>query len=239
MRIGPRSAVACSLALAPLTPPALAYGQPPPRSGSEAPSAPRERVGSRNAWERSRTIRVVRGISHCLARDYPRVARAIVAFRLPDGDQAWLPLFREHQAEINRCALIATGWHHRVHRRIAWDMSGNLNLLTGSLAEALYRSRFPSLPILAAGAPSAISEIDDLPVRVTYLFANCLIDRDPAAVDRLLRSDVATDAESAAYAALSPHFPGCLDAGSRLGVDRYNLRAALADLLYRRSPTPD
>lgn len=115
-------------------------------------------------------------------------------------------------------------------------------ILRGHLAQALYLNRFsdgpPAMPDAAREIPAdayiaRVTGAADRESEIIRVFGECMATRHAVAVDGLLRTDVETDEESAALAALTPEMGPCLWNGQSIAFSRESLRAALADGLYR------
>ena len=63
--------------------------------------------------------------------------------------------------------------------------------------------------------------------------ARCTVARAPADVDRLVRTEPASDGESRVFATLAPVFTACLNVGQEISTGRTLLRGQLARALYR------
>jgi hypothetical protein len=107
--------------------------------------------------------------------------------------------------------------------------------LVGTFASELYRRRWPSLPPLGSSPVPPSDHPDNLAYRLTLGSADCLVDKNAAAADALVRSSVRSSEEKAALAKLAPFYGGCLAAGTTLSATRLALRAAIGLQLYRRA----
>jgi len=210
---------------APAEPPA-----PPPQATRRADPATR-RQEQRRRWQPALLQRFAR----CFVEDNPGIAAEIVDPPLSAGAETRRIRLRRAQLPIDRCLSISLGRNHMFGMLISADIGVALPVLLGAFAEHLYARRFDALPPLAPADVPPVSNPEDAPAHFTYLFASCLIDRDAASVDRLVRSHVGSDEESAVFAALAGHYGGCLDQGSAMELNRITLRAALADQIYRRA----
>jgi len=115
-------------------------------------------------------------------------------------------------------------------------------ILRGNLAQALYLDRFPDSPPATGSAEQTIpveiyntrvTTAADTQSEIIRIFGECMAMRYTAAVDRLVRTDVESDEESAAIGTLAPNMGPCLWNGQSIQFSRESLRAALADGLYR------
>ena len=66
----------------------------------------------------------------------------------------------------------------------------------------------------------------------------CVVRADPAGSLGLLKTEVESDAEKAAVAALAPVLPGCVKRGEKVSMNRFNLRGTIALNLYRLARAP-
>ncbi|WP_155265416.1 hypothetical protein [Sphingomonas segetis] len=69
-------------------------------------------------------------------------------------------------------------------------------------------------------------------------FGECVVAQNPAAVEALVKSDVASDAETAAGDALAHQLAQCISEGQTLALDRGALRQLLAVSLYKHVAMP-
>lgn len=215
---------------------ASAQGSPPAEAAPPARPAPRVDPVTRRQLENRRWSPILlQRFARCFVEDNPRAAAEIVDPPLSTGEEARQTRLRRAQLPIDRCLSIALGRNHMFNMLISADLGVAMPVLLGAFAEHLYRRRFDEPPPLAAADVPPLADAEDAPAHFTYLFANCLIDRDAVAVDALLRTHVGSDEEGAAFAALAAHFAGCLDQGSTIELNRITLRTALADQLYRRA----
>ena len=141
------------------------------------------RIERRGETDDRNHARVIQRFARCFVDDNPRAAAALVD--PPVGSVDRDALIDRYQGALNRCLGILGGG----------EMSPNRWVMLGVLAEQLYLRRFAQLPPLAPPALLTVEDPERMPIQATWLFANCLIDRDAAAVDRLLRSPVGSRAE--------------------------------------------
>ncbi|HKR23629.1 MAG TPA: hypothetical protein VJS15_00080 [Allosphingosinicella sp.] len=165
-------------------------------------------------------IRVLHEFSRCAARQETTRARSILAMDFRSA---------EYQRRL---------------RGVAYDSSNCLPpggvlafsymLFAGGMAESLLR--------LQSGA-------DELAARVAYDPARpairardesemvflCTVRAAPQQVAALLRTEAASDRETALLGELTEHAGRCLPEGSRMGLNRVGLRALLALAAYRLS----
>ena len=114
----------------------------------------------------------------------------------------------------------------------------NFVLMRGALAEALYngdriRPRATALPLAEAGEGVPAGS----PLAVARWVARCTVSRNPTLAHEVVKFNPGGIGERRALRALKPIFTGCLPSGARLDVSRLNMRALLAEELYRASVT--
>lgn len=124
------------------------------------------------------------------------------------------------------------------------ELSFHAPLFRGSLFEALYDREFGRRGAEDLGAVPPIDYAADHPDRESDIarqqtslrqFADCAVRADPAAAHSLIASEVTSEAESRAFAALGPELNGCLPQGIELRFSRPVLRGLIAETLYRLS----
>ncbi|MDX8358256.1 hypothetical protein [Sphingopyxis terrae] len=106
------------------------------------------------------------------------------------------------------------------------------------MLEEAYLARFQKPPTLPADA----TEMTDrrymtegaTSARALGQFADCLVFRDAAGADTLLRTMPGSDEESAAARAMAPTLGACLMQGQKLTLNVANVRAFAADGLWTR-----
>jgi hypothetical protein len=114
----------------------------------------------------------------------------------------------------------------------------NFVLMRGAIAEALYngdrvRPRGAALPVAEGRPPSG----NGSPLVVARWVARCAVSRNPGLAHEVVKYNFASIGEGRALRALAPAFSACLPAGERLLVSRLNIRALIAEELYRASVT--
>ncbi len=208
---------------------AWAQSNPPPkvevRLGSRIPVPVPASVSLEETASQRETSRIVHIFARCVVNGNPTLIASIVETSpYPVGEERAYrtALFARAQRLMNRCLR-------------AEVMRSPESVIVGAFAEQLYRRRFRALPPLGPANLAPTTDPDGISLRVTLQFAACLIDRSGAEVDAFLRSEVGSDLENSALAALSDSFVGCLDDGSSLRLNRLTFRTALADQLYRRA----
>ena len=209
---------------------ALQTDAPESRRASDTSSAQREA-----AEELQFQRRLLQRFARCIVGDYRDLAASLVDLPTSAGEDGAHSLLTSSAGAVERCLSLAQGRSHFGEWIGSAAITGGARLLVGALAEQLYVDRYRHLPAVTPASAAAAEEAGDLAVRVTNSFANCVIDADAAAVDGLVRSQIGTDQERAAFAALSVHFGTCLDRDNSLILNRSTLRAALAEQLYRRT----
>jgi hypothetical protein len=123
-------------------------------------------------------------------------------------------------------------------------MQTNGNALKGAIAGSLYRLQFSARPPGSLPKPTSVSPIappssnpKDRKLVETFGFGQCLADRDPEAVRRLVLSKAGSGDEQAALSQLTSQMPACVTVGTTIKMDRNSLRGLLAQSLYRWSIT--
>jgi hypothetical protein len=114
----------------------------------------------------------------------------------------------------------------------------NFVLMRGALAEALYngdrvRPRAAALPAAEAGPPSGNGSA----LAVARRVARCAVSRNPGLAHEVVKYNFGSIGEGRALRSLKPAFTACLPPGERLVISRLNIRALLAEELYRASVT--
>lgn len=117
--------------------------------------------------------------------------------------------------------------------------------LRGALSEAMYLHDHPDRapaalfatdpePIAQAAFAARLEESRDPGQEVVRMFAECLVDRQPAMADTLMRTEFRSPAEREVIGLFSPSMGDCLFEGQQLSVGPENLRFAIAEALYRK-----
>lgn len=117
------------------------------------------------------------------------------------------------------------------------------SLLRGAIGEALYRLQFSGRPLSNGAATVSVRPIlppteafpEDRDLAITYAFAECLTQAQPATVRRLVLSKIGSGEEQAALAQLKGSMAPCVVMGTTLKTDRNSFRLMLAESLYRWS----
>jgi hypothetical protein len=210
------------------TPPSQSDGKTP-MTGSRIP----ERGAAAQLEQQRESARVLQQFAKCVFEKKPVLVAAAVdpPYETPDADRK--RLIKRMDSPMSEC----------LGRLGGAEMGTPQSVMVGAFAEQLYARSFVGLPPLGKVDVPPVVHPDQLPILTTLRFADCLIDRDPAAVNVLIRSEAGSADEAAKFHAVSIHYNACLDAGSTLAVNRVTLRAALAEQFYRRAmagrPTAD
>lgn len=103
--------------------------------------------------------------------------------------------------------------------------------MRGVLAEQIYLRDFPAR---IEARPPATAAFVSSPWRdlALYDYAACVVGRDPAGADTVLRADPRSKTENSAYAAIMPALSSCIAGGATVQMDRTALRGYLAEALY-------
>ncbi len=203
------------------TPPTPAPGERVTPTGTRVPGPP---VGETSV-ETQRATQVLQKFAQCVVNRQPIATAAFV-----DPPRS----FSETERNA-RLAYFKRDMSTCLGRLNGAQMALKANVMVGMLAEQLYLRKFPSLPSLGRSDIPPIVQANQIAVFTTLSLADCLIDRDAAAVDSALRSAVNSAPESDAFRRISAHYGTCLNAGSTLSLNRLALRTALAEQLYRRA----
>lgn len=202
-----------------------------------APSGSVSRAGTANPrWngrvqvEDKAYFRNIRTYAACLAQDRQAEIESILATPIVSRDH--MPLLRRL---VSRRECIRGG------------MEMGLVALRGAFAERLLVLREPS-PEAVAEAPADPDwarfrarwesidgdgmDPEDEALGHALWIGRCAVRRDAAAVLTLLRTEVGTTYELASLRALTPTLSGCAAGTRGIGVDRFEMRAALAEAAY-------
>jgi len=194
------------------------------------PSAPRQDMPSASAPDRPATVAsqedVLRGAACQVGRDAASVEPllATAPFSPEERTQA-VRILRL----IQRCL------------RLRDPISTNTAVLRGSVAEAVYESRFataqaahnPPLSVQPLFRPDQAANRADL--APAFALAECTASRHGGLVRGLLATDPGGAEAQAAFQALNPAFVSCVSANAQIAVDARTLRGMLAEILYRWS----
>lgn len=204
---------------------ALAYSGPPalaqPETGSRIDRMPGA-VGAVESEDAITARRVMRTYGQCVARNRVRLARALLALPLGDGEQ--LRTMRRSAAQVPAC----------LGRGVA-RLQFHPSLLLGAMAEFYVIERMGSRDLrpIAALTDARLAAMGLAPRTGYEDVATCVAVRDPAGVMALIRSEPGTDQESVAFNRLVPHLGPCLPEGLTLTLSPGPVRAIVAVGLYR------
>jgi hypothetical protein len=109
--------------------------------------------------------------------------------------------------------------------------------LRGAIAERLYLDTYATPPAALIGEPAPFQGSGDA-TQVMYDVTRCAVTRDPVAADMLVRAGPGTPEEKAALALVVPAVGRCTPQGAKLGFNRDQLHALIAEGLFKvRSAT--
>ncbi|MBC9031560.1 hypothetical protein IAG41_04065 [Sphingomonas sp. JC676] len=108
----------------------------------------------------------------------------------------------------------------------------------GAIAERLYLDTYATPPAALTGEPAPFQGSGDA-TQAMYDVTRCAASRDPAAADMLIRAAAGTAEEKAALARVVPAVGRCTPQGAKLGFNRDQLHALVAEGLFKlRGETP-
>lgn len=191
---------------------------------SSTASAQSDAGGNRAAREALDTL------GACLASER---ADEVAAYLRAPSEDSWYPVTKGRNDEVPCVGLYSVTASQRAMRGAAaegWYLARHADGAPAAFATA--ENAAPSQEEAAARIVAA-SE-DERPQVIVDEFARCVAATAPAGVDKLLRTPVASAAETAAIGDLSASFAPCAFEGQKLGFDAETLRAALAFALARR-----
>lgn len=112
-------------------------------------------------------------------------------------------------------------------------------LVRGALAEALYNGdgRKPRTPVALPLTETFQPSKKGSPLVVGRWLARCAVRREPRLAHGVVKWNPGAVGEARALRLLKPTFIACLPVGERLQVSRLNIRALIAEELYRASIT--
>ena len=172
-----------------------------------------------------RAVEVLQKFAGCVVDREPLRAEAAVDLPLGTRGDVRLAAFHRLDERMSFCLGKLNGDR----------MNAGMSAFVGSFAGQLYRRKWATLPALGRSEVPPAEESGEQAVRTTLSFADCLIDRVPAAADALVRSNARSREEAAALVQLAPLYGSCLNAGTTLAASRLALRNALSEQLYRRA----
>lgn len=191
---------------------------------SSTASAQSDGGGNRAAREALDTL------GACLASER---ADEVAAYLRAPSEGSWYPVTKRRNDEVPCVGLYSVTASQRAMRGAAaegWYLARHADGAPAAFATA--ENTAPSQEEAAARIVAA-SE-DERPQVIVDEFARCVAATAPAGVDKLLRTPVASAAETAAIGDLSASFAPCAFEGQKLNFDAETLRAALAFALARR-----
>lgn len=121
------------------------------------------------------------------------------------------------------------------------ELKFSSSMMRSLIAEAsLAQKGLPALAPIAyvATAPGSEWLTGDPGRRIVLRMADCLSAKEPRKVEAILAAPSGSGPEGAAFSALAPTFPACLEKNVTLTTNRVGLRLALASALDRRSRQP-
>jgi hypothetical protein len=172
-------------------------------------------------------VRAVYRLAVCTRRERRQAAEALLA-TAPGSPQETAALAAAMPSGKTGCPIKAA--RLTIHSRI---------LARGALAEALYngdgaRPRAASaLPLGETFQPSRYGS----EFVVARWVARCAVRREPRLAHEVVKWNPGAVGEARALGLLKPVFIACLPPGERLQISRINIRALIAEELYRASVT--
>ncbi len=122
------------------------------------------------------------------------------------------------------------------------DLQIPYSLMRGGLYAALYMADYDFAPPVSIITPlDFTADVGGAatPEAQQYLwlhqFADCVVRADPQDSRALVLAGVANPSESAMFAALAPHFSGCMVKGQSLTFSKAVLAGLIAEVLYRQT----
>jgi hypothetical protein len=129
-------------------------------------------------------------------------------------------------------------------RDCAGGASGASSMMVrGAIAQALFVRDFrgtmgheprPGLDPVDLGLDAAIA-VGGPPATEPYRWADCVVRNDPAATERLLRTDIGSPQEAAAVSGLQPYMSACMAMGAQISVRQSEMRSLFAQGAYHNS----
>ena len=187
------------------------------------------RLGSRIPWPIERPTasqregtRVLYLFADCIVERQP--ADALALLQMEPGAPQHSEVLGRIVGKENRCLRATT-------------MRLSVVPFRGAIANALYTLHYPTFAAdrLPQSPDTAGAMLSGNPDALMSDFARCVVRTDPVAVDALLRTRPASDAEHDSLRALSVHFSSCLFQGQSLSANPLGLRSVLAEAAYRLS----
>lgn len=126
--------------------------------------------------------------------------------------------------------------------RLRDGLATTVLIFRGAVAEALYEAQFaqppaprdPAAAVLPFFQPAAAATLDNAAgMTPIYALADCTVARHSDLVRALLAADPDSAGEAAALRALNPVWGACVPPNTELAINRREIRAILAESLYR------
>lgn len=216
--------------------PALASAQLKP----EAPTGSRIGIKPNPVEKRDAGI-IKKGFGRCA---YAAAPKAAVAF-LQNSDLIGIDLKSANIKSVSKTFGMETCLGDQVGAaQSALGFKFSINTLHAILAEEAYLSSQRSTPVLAPNATEGLERHyaatgDDLiKARTLGGFADCIVFKDAAGADAVLRTMPGSPAELLAVRALAPTLGACLDDGARVSLTATSIRGYVADGLWNRFSRP-
>lgn len=165
----------------------------------------------------SEHIQLLARFSRCVAHEWPNRARRVLG--MDPRTERYLQDMRRLAFENSRCLDHGT-------------LRFSALLFSGGMAEQLLRER-QALSDLSAHVALDSARPPFAARDETELMSLCAVRAAPGEVAALLQTAPASGEESAALAALAPHFAACLGSGNQLRLNRIAARSLLALAAYR------
>jgi len=203
-----------------------------------AQPAPVRRGDKTIEFSRERTIETSHAFGECLVRR--RKPNINDLLNTPPGSVLERQIFLKISKGAGQCLLDADKSWGEVTLRY------QPIALRGPVAEALFERDFKDFrPVAKRQAVATFDMVEAVQQRGSALteleasglvmleFAECVLQSRPAESLALLRTKVATEAESGALWALAPSFSPCLSSGKTSTINRTILRGLIAEAAYR------
>lgn len=212
-----RAALALAFASLPIV---AAAAQPPPRPANPDPHS--------HDWTE---VTIDEAKARALANDFARCAasrrprQAATALALPYGSEEQAKLIDSLAAAVGDCwgAFAGTGIFSSDSSLMAAGMAEYFLASPGRIEDARRRT------------PQAFASREAVGVET---FGDCVVQQNPAGVDTLVKTELASGSEKAAEDALAPQLAACIAEGHTLALNRTALRQVLTVSLYRHVAIP-
>lgn len=189
-------------------------------------------AGGEGAIPSDRQRQLVAQYAACVVKRMPRKAKAVV---LSDRESA-AAIARYDEVVSPDCMPLETDGSMTMR---TWPI-----LIRVALAQALLETEpalvlrpLATVPPLAHGTIEKGSEKNAATGIVMSRLGECVVRAAPAASGRLIRADVASPIEAAAFEAVKPALSSCLSAGETFAFSPELLRGAVALNYYRLAKT--